>query len=184
MNNSKQTFVFSFLPVIAYWYLEANYPVKIALIGGIVLGILEIVFEKLFFKHVHQISKLNFALLILLGGFSLMEEDGVWFKLQPFLSMWAMAIYMTYKITKGEGLFAEMMREMNSDETRQVPSFVMRSFERNIIILMFVYGAFMGLLAVLAPTSYWAFFKTAGFLIVFAIFSVIQIWVMKKDLKK
>ena len=33
--EKKNFFLISFLPAILYWYLEENYPVKIAVIGGL-----------------------------------------------------------------------------------------------------------------------------------------------------
>ena len=107
-KKANNFFLISFLPAILYWYLETKYPVKIALIGGIVLSIAEIIFEKLYIGHVHQLSKFNFGLIVFLGGFSLIEENGVWFKLQPTLSMWAVSGYMIYKLKRGDGFFSEI----------------------------------------------------------------------------
>ncbi len=186
MTNKKKTnlfFLISFLPAIAYWYLEASYPVKIALTGGIIISIIEILFEKLYLGHVHQISKLNFFLIVALGGISLLEEDGIWFKLQPCLSVWFMAGYMLYRTIKGNGFFNEMLEEMNSGESQRLPDFILKKFEKNLIILFFLYGALMCYLAILAPTSYWAFFKSVGFLIIFVIFAIFQIFIIRKDLK-
>jgi intracellular septation protein len=69
--KNKNLFLISFLPAVAYWYLESNYDLKTALIGGIILGVAEILFEKFFIGHVHTISKFNFYLILLLGGVDL-----------------------------------------------------------------------------------------------------------------
>lgn len=180
-NNRKNFFLISFLPAILYWYLETKYPVKIALIGGIVLSVAEIVLEKFFTGHIHQLSKFNFFLIIFLGGFSLMEENGVWFKLQPTLSLWAVAVYMGWKLRKGSGFFKEMMLEMNS--AKQPPDFIIKSMERNVVILFFCYGILMGVLAIWFHTSVWAFFKTAGFFVVMGIFMVIQTLLNRKAMR-
>lgn len=186
-NKKKKTnlfFLISFLPAIAYWYLEATYPVKIALIGGIILSIAEISFEKIYLGHVHQISKLNFFLIIALGGISLFEENGIWFKLQPALSVWFLAGYMIYRILKGNGFFNEMMDEMQTGDTNnRLPDFILKKFEKNLIIFFLLYGALMGYLAIWSKTSYWAFFKSVGFFIVFAVFAILQVFIIRKDLK-
>ena len=108
-KKSNNFFLISFLPAILYWYLETKYPVKIALMGGIALSIGEILFEKIFTGHIHQLSRFNFFLVVFLGGFSLMEENGIWFKLQPTFSLWAVAVYMWVKLRKGSGFFKERM---------------------------------------------------------------------------
>lgn len=84
--KKNNLFLISFLPALLYWYLEETQTVEIAIIGGLSLAVLEIGFEKLFFKHIHSISKLNFLIILILGPISLIGKDGVWFKLQPFFT--------------------------------------------------------------------------------------------------
>lgn len=182
-KGGKNIFLISFLPAILYWYLETKYPVKIALIGGIILSVVEIIFEKLYYGHVHQLSKFNFLLIIFLGGFSLMEENGIWFKLQPSLSMWAVAIYMIYKLRKGTGFFKEMMVEINPEGPRP-PDSVLLSMERNVVILFVFYGILMFVLALWFSTSLWVFFKTAGFFIIMAIFLVVQVLLNRRAMTR
>lgn len=182
-KSRKNFFLISFLPAIFYWYLETKYPVKIALIGGILLSIVEIAFERFFTGHVHQLSKFNFFLIVFLGGFSLMEENGIWFKLQPTFSLWALALYMAFKLKSGSGFFKEMMLDMNP-EGRMPPDFIIRSMERNMAILFIVYGIGMGVLAIWFPTAIWVFFKTAGLFIVLAIFMIIQTLLNRRAMKK
>lgn len=182
-KKNNHFFLISFLPAILYWYLETKYPVKIALIGGILLSIVEILFEKIYIGHVHQLSKFNFFLVVFLGGFSLMEENGIWFKLQPSLSLWAVAVYMIVKLKKGSGFFKEMMLEMKPDQVLP-PDIVLYSMERNLTILFVLYGGFMAALAIWASTSLWVFFKTAGFFIVFPIFMIFQFLYNRRLMKK
>jgi intracellular septation protein len=155
-KKSNNFFLISFLPAILYWYLESQYPVKTALIGGIALSVAEILFEKFYSGHVHQLSKFNFFLIIALGGFSLMEENGIWFKLQPSLS----------------------------PDAAHPPDFIMKSMERNMVIMFVCYGILMGVLAVWFPTSVWAFFKTAGLFVVMGIFMVVQMVLNKRAIQK
>ena len=141
--------------------------------GGIALSIAEILFEKIFTGHIHQLSKFNFFLVVFLGGFSLMEENGIWFKLQPTFSLWAVAVYMWVKLRKGSGFFKEMMMEMRPEGTMP-PDHIILSMEKNMTILFFCYGLLMGVLAIWFHTAIWAFFKTAGLFIVMGVFMVIQ----------
>lgn len=182
-KSGKNIFLLSFLPAILYWYLESHYPVKIALIGGIILSIVEILFEKLYYGHVHQLSRFNFFLIVFLGGFSLMEENGIWFKLQPSISMWAVAIYMIFKLSSGNGFFKEMMEEINPDGNRP-PDSVLMSMERNVVVLFMLYGVLMFVLAMWFSTSWWVFFKTVGFFIIMAIFLVVQVILNRRAMAK
>ncbi len=182
-KKSNNFFLISFLPAILYWYLESQYPVKTALIGGIALSVAEILFERFYVGHVHQLSKFNFFLIVALGGFSLMEENGIWFKLQPSLSLWAVAVYMGLKLKKGSGFFKEMMIEMKPEAVLP-PDIILKSMERNMVIMFIIYGIVMGVLAIWFPTSVWVFFKTAGLFIVLGVFMVVQMILNKRAIQK
>ncbi len=178
---SKNFALLSFVPAIAYWYLEANYSLKIAVIGGMSLALLEVVIEKIFLKHVHEISKLNFFLLFILGPISLINEDGIWFKLQPFFTGVAMFLFLALKMKRGKSLFKEMMEEMGK-QIHNEQFLVM--IEKHLAYFFLIYGCFMGSLAVWSTTSIWAFFKTIGLYIAFALFMVGEVVYIKLRVKK
>lgn len=161
--SGKQFFLISFLPAIAYWYLEARYPLKIALAGGLVLALLEIIFEKIFTKHVHALSKFNFFLIIFLGAISLGEEDGMWFKLQPCFTGLGIGGYLLVRLYKGKSLMNEMLTSMGKSFPLEG---VMEKIETHLGFFFIAYGLFMAAIALLAQTGTWLFFKTAGFYLV------------------
>jgi intracellular septation protein len=177
-NASKSFFFLSFLPALAYWYLEEYYPVKIAVTGGLILAILEIALEKIFTKHVHTLSKFNFLLLLVLGGMSLQGENGIWFKLQPFFTGLIMGGFLLYKLKTGEGLFLEMTKTMHPDKIP--PKEILTRLERDLSLFLIIYGCGMGYLAVFGTTSQWAFFKTIGFYIAFALFFIIEMILIRR----
>jgi len=76
-TQGKPYFLLSFIPAVAYWLLETYTTLEIALIGGILLGIVEMILEKYFTGHVHTLSKVNLALIVILGGFSMVAKEGV-----------------------------------------------------------------------------------------------------------
>lgn len=180
-NHSSRFFLISFLPALAYWYLEENFSLETALVGGVILAILEIIIEKIFAKHVHTISKLNFFLIVILGGVSYFAREGVWFKLQPFFTGLCMSSYLLYKYKKGESLMLEFMHEMN----RPIPfdPELMKTVELHLALFLFLYGCFMAVLAFWGTTSQWAFFKTAGFYIVSFGFMMIEFFFLKHKMK-
>ncbi len=183
--NNKNFFLISFLPAIAYWYLEENYPVRIAVMGGLALAILEIIVEHLFTKHIHTLSKFNFFLILFLGSLSLMGDEGIWFKLQPAFSGWAIGAYMGFRLWKGKGLMVEMMESMkDSSTTSLVPDFVFQGLEKHMVFLFLIYGSFMALVAMSFSTDQWLFWKTIGFYIVFGVFTLIEIIWMRVKIKK
>ena len=180
--NQKNFFLISFLPAIAYWYLEEYYPVRIAVAGGVALATLEVLVEYIFTKHIHALSKFNFFLIAGLGGVSLLGDEGIWFKLQPAFSGWAIGLYMIYRLAKGHGLMVEMMESM--PKRPPVPDFIFQSLEKHMVGLFMLYGTFMAFVAFYWSTERWVFFKTIGFYIVFALFFVFEMIYMKISMKK
>ncbi|MBL7666076.1 MAG: septation protein IspZ [Bacteriovoracaceae bacterium] len=180
MNNtpqSKNFFLISFLPSLVYWYMEEHYSLSIALIAGIILGVLEIILEKVFTKHVHSISKLNLGLIVFLGLISFLGEDGIWFKLQPAITGVVMGVVLLWKTARDGSFIFEMMQSMPG---RQLPRPLVMLLERNSGYFMLAYGCFMAFVALKLSSDMWIFFKTIGFYLASFVFFAIQIvWLRK-----
>ena len=160
------------MPALAYWYLEENYPLRIAIAGGLALSILELGLEKWFVKKIHTISLFNFILIVLLGGLSLLGDEGIWFKLQPSFTGVGIGIFLFVQGLRGKSLMIDMMGE---EQRNKVPSFVIETMERHLSYLFFSYGLFMAYVATFLSTDLWVFFKTIGFYLTFAIFMVFEL---------
>ena len=180
MISQKQFFWVSFLPAAAYWYLEANYSLQIALAGGLLLAIVEMFLEWIFTKHIHTLSRFNFFLILVLGGIAFIAHEGIWFKLQPAFTGVIMGSYLLYKQKKMNSLMLEMVKLMNK---KNMPDEIILYIEKNMAIFLFFYGLFMAVVAIKFSTDLWLFFKTAGFYIVTILFFIIQIFFLKKKMR-
>jgi intracellular septation protein len=180
MKSQKRFFLISFLPALAYWYLEENYSLQIALTGGLVLAVIEISLEWLITRHIHTISKFNFFLIAILGGISLLASEGVWFKLQPFFTGVLMGGYLLYRYLRDESMLFEMTKDMGQN----APKVLVEFLERNLAVFLIAYGFFMGAIALFASTDKWVFYKTVGFYIVSMVFFVSQLIYIRIRLKK
>lgn len=178
---NKQMFWASFLPAIAYWYLEENYSLQVALIGGLILAILEMSVEWLITRHVHTLSRFNFFLILILGGIAFIFQEGIWFKLQPCFTGLLMGGYLLYRLFKKESLMVEMMKSMH---THPMPDVIIMRMERDLSVFMIGYGLFMALIAIYTDTSTWLFWKTGGFYIATIIFFVIEMIFVRLSLRK
>ena len=63
MQVNKTYHLIVILPIIAYSILEWLYDPMTAVIGGIIISAIEIVIEKIVFKHVLKLALLNFLLI-------------------------------------------------------------------------------------------------------------------------
>ena len=180
---SKHFFLISFLPAVAYWYMETRYSLRIALTAGLGLAAIEIILELIFTRHVHTLSKFNFGLILFLGAIALIGNEGIWFKLQPLFTGIAIFSFMTYRLIRGDGLLYEMMESM-PNANRRPPKFLVQIMERHVSLFFLLYGVFMGSLAIWASTDRWLFFKTIGFYIAFALFMVAELPYIRHKARK
>lgn len=181
----KMFFILSFIPSIAYWYLESHYSLTIALIGGVGLAIVELLIEWIFTRHLHSLSKFNFFLLTFLAILSFLGEEGIWFKMQPALSSFGIASFLSLKLWCGEGLFEEMVKSMGKN--RSLPTQFLRQLEMHFVILMVIYGSLMVVVGIFYTTDLWLFYKTIGshlFLLAFFIFEIIYMRIRVRKYRK
>lgn len=181
-QSQNAFFMASFLPAIGYWILDEYFSLTTALVGGILLSVAEIAFEKWKYKHVHALSKLNFFLIVGLGGISLIGHDGVWFKMQPALSLFALAGFMGFKLISGKGMMLELFESMPKKNT--IPDIILIRMEKHMVVFFVLYAVLMTIAALYLETSVWVFFKTAGLYIAMALFSLLEFFLNKKTMKE
>lgn len=171
--NKAPFFLLSFLPALAYWGLEYYYPPQIALMGGVLLAVIEISAEKFFMGEVHRFSLLNFFLILTLGSLALVAEDGVWFKLQPAFSSAAMIGVLGFYKLKKRSLMFEILSDLKQKSV--LPEYFFLQFEKHLIIFFILHGILMTVAAISFETGVWLFLKTAGFYILMVLFVVFEV---------
>lgn len=166
MKDQKPYFLLSFLPAVAYWWLETYYSLEVALIGGIILGVIEMLLEKKITGHVHTLSKLNVALIVILGGISLIAKEGIFFKLQPTLTGLSLACFLIFKKIKNQSLMVEMLTDMK--QKIPLPEEIYKVMEWHMCLFLISFAIFMAYISIQETTATWLFWKTGGFYIAFA----------------
>ena len=170
-------FLLSFIPAVAYWLLETYTSLEIALIGGILFGVVEMVLEKWFTGHVHTLSKLNISLVIVLGVISLIAQEGLWFKLQPTMTGVAVASFLIVKKCKGQSLMLEMLNDFK--QKAPLPPEIYKLLEWHMCLFLLGFAAFMAFVAVYESTATWLFWKTGGFYIAFGGFMLGEMFFLR-----
>ena len=120
--------------------------------------------------------KLNFYLILILGGIAFIANEGIWFKLQPAFTGVIMGSYMLMRLKRNDSLMIQMMKEMNN---QNIPEKMILFLERNLSLFMLIYGLFMAFVAFKLSTDQWLFFKTGGFYILTGVFFVTQLVYLK-----
>jgi intracellular septation protein len=173
MNNAqKPYFLLSFIPAVAYWLLETYFTLEIALIGGILLGVVEMLLEKKMSGLVHTLSKLNISLVIVLGAISLIAKEGIFFKLQPTMTGLSVALFLIYKKIRNQSLMVEMLKDMK--QKIPLPEPIYKMMEWHMCLFLILFALFMAHIALNKTTATWLFWKTGGFYIAFGGFMVVE----------
>jgi intracellular septation protein len=181
-NSSPPYFLLSFIPAVGYWLLETYTSLEIALLGGIALGILEMLAEKYFTGHVHTLSKLNVALVVGLGVISLIAREGIWFKLQPTLTGFAVSGYLAYKKIRGESLMLEMLKDLK--QKAPLPPEAYYQLEWHMCLFLIGFGLFMAKVAIYDSTTTWIFWKTGGFYLAFFGFMIFEFLFLRQFMRR
>ncbi len=175
-------FLLSFIPAVAYWLLETYSTLEIALAGGIILGVIEMILEKYFTGSVHTLSKVNIVLIVILGVISLIAKEGVWFRLQPTFTGIGISGFLIYKKMKGHSLMLDMLKDMG-----QVPPLSENTYkimEWHMTLFLLLFATFMAKVAVYDTTATWLFWKTGGFYIAFGAFMVLEMVYLRFVLRR
>lgn len=182
-GSSRPYFLLSFIPAVAYWLLETYSTLEIALLGGIVLGVAEMLLEKRFTGHVHTLSKLNVSLIVVLGSISLIAKEGIWFKLQPTMTGVAVAGFFLFKKWKRESLIHQMLIDMKTPRDKMLPEEVYAMMEWHLCLFLIGSAAWMAYVALNMTTSQWIFWKTGGFYATFIPFMLVEMFFIRMRLK-
>ncbi len=182
-GSTPPFFLMSFIPAVAYWLLETYFTLEIALIGGIVLGLIEMALEKKFTGHVHTLSKLNISLIVVLGVISLIAKEGIWFKLQPTMTGIAVSCFFIYKKMKNESLIHQMLVDMKTPENRMLPVHIYEVMEWHLCVFLFTFAIWMAWVTFKMTTAQWLFWKTGGFYIAFVPFMLVEMIYIRSVLK-
>lgn len=183
VQKTPPYFLMSFIPAVAYWILESNFSLEIALTGGIVLGVIEMIIEKKFSGHIHTLSKVNLSLVVVLGIISLIAKEGIWFKLQPTLTGFGVASFLVYKKFKGQSLMVDMMKDMGQ-QSLPMPPETYKLLEWHLCLFLIGFALFMARVAVYETTATWLFWKTGGFYIVFGAFMLVEMIFLRSRMKR
>ncbi len=141
------------------------------------MAIVELSLEKIFTGETHALSRFNFVLILILGTIAYIGQKGLWFKLQPFFTGLFMSGYLLWKLKTAEGILWEMLQVTGK---ALPPKMMILRLEKHLAFFLLFYGIFMAGLAIFASTAVWAFFKTIGLYIAFALFMVAELLSLRR----
>jgi len=176
------------LPLVVYSVVEEVYGIIWGLVAGMVLGLLEVAIEKWRQGKVETITWIGNGLLLLLGGISLLTQEGIWFRMQPAIIELAMGGLLLGSVIADKPFLLMMARKQKTLE--RMPAAVVPFFEKFLkgftLRVSFFFLAHAGLAAWAAiywSTRAWILLKGIGFTGSMICYGVIEILVMRRKIR-
>jgi intracellular septation protein len=94
MKNFKSLLLAGILPVVAFTVIEEYMGTLAGLIAGMIFGVGEILWELKTQGKVEPMTWAGNGMIFVLGGVSLITQEGVWFKLQPAILEFGMTAFL------------------------------------------------------------------------------------------
>ena len=177
--SNKLMLLSGVLPLVVYTIIEEVYGTYWGLVAGLVLGILEIIFEKMVYKKVSTVTWIVNAMVIALGCVSLYMNDGIWFKLQPAFAEAVMVIILWGSLV----LKKPFLREMAAKQMPNTPKAMLDFFESITFRLGFFF-LIHTLLAIWAAFNWstlnWALLKGVGLTVSSVLYLGAEMWLFMK----
>ncbi len=185
-NSKKQAlslFFSGILPVVSFTLIEEKYGVLYGLIAGMSFGVCEIIYEKIRYKHVSQITWIGNSLILALGGISVLANDGIWYKLQPAIFEFGffLFLFLGWFFRKP---FLSILIEKQNPETPVILKSRLSGMTLRLSIFMLAQSALATWAALSWSTEAWALLKGVGLIISMVIFFASEIFWIRYVLKK
>jgi intracellular septation protein len=182
------------LPVIAFTVIEDRYGTIAGLIAGMIFGVGEIAYEWARFRKVDAFTWAGNGMLLLLGGVSLLTDQGIWFKLQPSIIEGVTALIFWGSVFIGQPLMAVMLKKQlvaqGKLEAGAQPQFhpaflgLLGGVTLRIGLFFAAHAALAAWAALYWSTAAWAALKGIGFTLTFILYGLAEAWLLRYRIAK
>lgn len=179
-SKAMAVFFAGLLPVIAFTVIEDQYGTIAGLIAGMVFGVGEICFELYKHKRVQKITWIGNGLLLVLGGVSLISDEGIWFKMQPAImeAVFAVALWVSWFIKK------PLIVVLAEQQGQKLPDF-MKSRMSGMTFRMGIFFAAHAVLATWAALHWssnaWAMLKGVGLTVSLIVYMLAEVFYIRRS---
>lgn len=179
-TNSWRKILFgALLPILAFTWLEESYGLFWGLVGAMAFSVVEILVEYWREKRISLLSGVTFLAIMILGGISLLAQDGVWYKLQPAIFEFGMAMVILVFGFRGKPFLLWMMEQQGQSP----PDFLRKRFvgiSWRLAVFFLLQAAVTAWAAFFWSSSNWALVKGVGFFGSFVLYFGIEIFLLRK----
>jgi isopentenyldiphosphate isomerase/intracellular septation protein A len=175
-----KNFSIGFIPLFIFIVADEFFDTKTALIIAVFVGIGEFLYYYIRFKQVEKFVLFDTALIIALGGISILLDNDIFFKLKPALIEFIIVILLGIHSFSNKPLLLMMGKRFMKD--LEINEFQMKQMKKLTKVLFFIFLAHVGLIiysAYYLSNEAWAFISGGLFYFIFVLIFAGQ-WIYMK----
>jgi intracellular septation protein len=182
--NGVQAFLLGgLLPVVAFTVIEGVYGTAAGLVAGMVFGAGEMLYEYWSRRKIQGITIASNMLVVGLGGLSLIENNGVFFKLQPAILTFAFAGFLLGSGLMKRPLLLALARKQRGDLPPAAEA-LLTALNWRLGLCMIAIGLVGVYAAFYWSTVAWASFKALGAPVLLGLYMAIEFLFAKLRARK
>jgi intracellular septation protein len=174
------------LPIVAFTAIEEFYGIVWGLVAGMVFGVGEIIWEWKSRGKVQGITWGANIMILVLGGASLLTQEGLWFKLQPALMEAIFALVLVGSVLLGRPLLWSLASRQLPATAPAPARLVLEKGLRGMTWRMGVFFALQAAVAAWAAvywsTQAWALLKGVGLTVSLLGYGVVESLLLRRRL--
>ncbi len=182
-RSQARTFILSVLPVGVFILIEALYGTVAGVFAGAAFGVGEIAYEYWKNGHVGRLTIVSNLLVVGLGGVSLYEDTGAFFKLQPAILFFVFAAALVGSSFFGRPLLVLLAQKQRPDLPPQAVA-LLRGFNIRMGFCLAVIGAIGAYGAFYWSTAVWAMFKAVGAPLLMVLYALIDFGILRWRMRR
>lgn len=171
------------LPLLVFIAADEIFGTEIGLIVAIITGIGQLIYFYIREKRFEKFVLIDTALILLLGGISLISHNDLFFKIKPGLIELILVAVLGVSVFTPKNIMLEMQKRYLGDIS--IGDEQLKSMKLTLLIMFWVFFAHTALVfysAFFMSKEAWAFISTALFYIIFGLVFVFQL--VSNKLKK
>jgi isopentenyldiphosphate isomerase/intracellular septation protein A len=179
-----KNFTIGFLPLLIFIIADELFGTMIGLYIAVAVGVTEFLYYYIRHRQVEKFVLFDTALIIVLGGVSILLENEIFFKLKPALIEIILVILLGIHSFSNQPLLLMMGKRYLKDMS--INEFQMQQMQKLIKVLFFIFTFHTILIiysAYYLSKEAWAFISSGLFYIIFALILAGQ-WIYFKYIKK
>ena len=184
LKSLLKNFSIGFIPLFIFIIADELFDTQTALIVAVIVGIAEFLYYYFRFLQIEKFVLFDTALIIILGGISILLENDIFFKIKPALIEFIIVILLGIHSFSDKPLLLMMGKRYMKDI--DINELQMKQMQKLTKVLFFIFLLHVGLIiysAYYLSNEAWAFISGGLFYIIFVFIFAGQ-WIFMKYIKK